>query len=135
MRAAAPRVVAADKRGDCFPDGAERCEGHSLILSGWAVVSSWAHDMRRGACTDLLKVAEGDQRPVLPQRILDFGGHGLPICYVGYVQHRPRRKYVLQPVQQQSKSNIKAGARGAYIPWHASSQRRTDGAETQCNRT
>ena len=113
MRAAAPRVVAADKRGDCFPDGAERCEGHSLILSGWAVVSSWAHGMRRGACTDLLKVAEGDQRPVLPQRILDFGGHGLPICYVGYVQHRPRRKYVLQPVQQQSKSsNIKQGARG-----------------------
>ena len=42
MRAAAPRVVAADKRGDCFPDGAERCEGHSLILSGWAVVSSTA---------------------------------------------------------------------------------------------
>ena len=62
---------------------------------------------------DLLKVAEGDQRPVLPQRVLDFGGHGLPICYVGYVQHRPRRKYVLQPVQQQSKSsNIKEGARG-----------------------
>ena len=42
MRAAAPRVVAADKRGDCFPDGAERCEGHSLILSGWAVVRSGA---------------------------------------------------------------------------------------------